>query len=203
MAGSRPLNLSELNAMMYHVSDRRDRAYLLLTASTGARVNEARQIKVSDIMSPTHELTGYCVLHRRNAKNKAATRETPLPARALRALSEWLQEHPMPHGDVFLFPHPGDATRPATSRTLQRIVQRAKIAAGLKGRVTPHSLRKFFGTRIYVSTSFDLATTAAALGHRNPAATPAYLEIDAEKRNTAIRDIFHDPHDDLLLHATL
>lgn len=200
MGTSRPITLAELNDLVASATSTRDRAYLLLSAASGARVNEIRLCRVSAILNPFHSITGKLVLTRKNTKGKIRTRTTPLPARALHALSEWLNVHPRPIPNAFLFPHPGDPDRPLHTRTLQRIVTDTAATAKLSGPVTSHSLRKFFGTRVYLATNFDIASTAQALGHRNPASTSAYLDLDHDLREIAIREIFHDPRDDLLVH---
>ena len=62
---------------------------------------------------------------------------------------------------------------------MQRMVSEAMRRAGIKFRVTPHTLRHSFATRFLVKNQGDIATLATILGHANISTKTRYLHPDA------------------------
>lgn len=195
MSPSRPITLSELDALMAATPDPDTRAFVMLAAATGARVNQLRLVRIPDVMDTAARLTGRLLLRRATEKGKTKARSLRIAPRALEHLARWLQHHPCPHGLAYLFPKHRDATQPLTVRTWQRRIRDAAHAAGLEGQITPHSLRKLFGRQVYAAAGLDLAAASQMLGHRNPASTRHYLEIDGDTMDDLSLSVFNDPRD--------
>lgn len=63
-----------------------------------------------------------------------------------------------------------------TSRSVERIVKRYAIAAGISNKVTPHTLRHCFATDL-LSNGADLRSVQALLGHANIGTTQIYTHV--------------------------
>jgi integrase/recombinase XerD len=61
-----------------------------------------------------------------------------------------------------------------------QVIHRAAKRAGLRGCIGTHSLRKTFGTDIYLRSGRDIRITQEALHHATVEATIAYLPVAHE-----------------------
>ena len=64
----------------------------------------------------------------------------------------------------------------------------ATIQSG-EHRITPHSFRHWFATRVLATTG-DLAATQDLLGHSSPATTRVYARVSAERLRAAHASVF-------------
>ena len=195
MSLSRPATLDDLERLLAVTLGKRDRCFFLLAAASGARLNALRLARVAQVLDSNGRLTGALELPARANKRRARLTPAPLSPRASHALAAWLQAHPCPARASYLFPASVDGARPWTARTWQRRIRAAARRAGLPDGLTPHSLRKLFGTRVYHLTGRDTAAAARALGHASLAATARYLAIDDAKLESIRREVLTDPRD--------
>lgn len=193
MSASRPINLDELDRLTAATPEARDRALILLAAASGARINELAQATVRSIMKPDRSLSGILELPRKTTKGKKRSRTMQIAPRAQAALAAWLAQHPAPHLQAPLWCSLREPHQALSTRQLQRIITNAAGRAGLPGKVTAHSLRKFYGTRVYTLSQQDIAMTASALGHINPASTPRYLDLDGPRRAEILNAVLGHP----------
>jgi len=151
----------------------RDRALLELLYATGMRASEAADLKLKDV----NFQIGYLRCIGKGRKERII----PVHEQALQLLKEYLQQlRPKLLGEkqcehVFIS---------RTGRTLSRIeiwriVRKAAVTAGMKGKVTPHTLRHCFGTHL-LQGGADLRSVQEMLGHADVATTQIYTHVDQE-----------------------
>jgi integrase/recombinase XerD len=78
---------------------------------------------------------------------------------------------------------------PVTPRTIERIVKKYAILAGISKKVTPHILRHSFATNL-LQNGADIRSVQAMLGHANISTTQIYTHVtDSHLKN--IHKSFH------------
>jgi len=189
--GSRDLDLisaDELERLMKAPSgnalaELRDRALLELFFSTGLRVSELCALNRDIDLSRD----GFSV---RGKGEKV--RVVFLSPAAKDTIKKYLDKR----GDVdeALFVQMGKAAKTSkdlrlTPRSVERIVKRHAIKAGITRKVTPHVLRHSFATDL-LENGADLRSVQALLGHANIATTQVYTHVTDKH----LRDIHHAFH---------
>ena len=76
-----------------------------------------------------------------------------------------------------------------TRQGLYKIVQRHARAAGLDGRMSPHTLRHTFATHL-LAGGCDLRSLQEMLGHADIATTQMYTHLSAER----LKDVYYAAH---------
>jgi integrase/recombinase XerD len=161
----------------------RDRALLELMYACGLRASEAIGLELGDV-----DLEDG-ILRARGKGSKE--RLVPVGATASRALVTYLgRGRPRLVGDrleASLFVnHRG--TR-LTRQGLYKIVQRHARAAGLEGKMSPHTLRHTFATHL-LAGGCDLRSLQEMLGHADIATTQVYTHLSAER----LKEVYHQAH---------
>jgi integrase/recombinase XerD len=146
------------------------RALLMTIYAGGLRVSEVCRLKPTDIISSRMQI--------RIAQGKGhKDRYTVLSPRLLEELRNyWRLYRP----STWLFSGEPDFTRPLTTRTAQRIFDRAVNQAHLPNYGGIHSLRHSFATHL-LEAGVDLAALQRLLGHNNLATTAKYLHVRQER----------------------
>ncbi|MDP2648387.1 MAG: tyrosine-type recombinase/integrase [bacterium] len=190
--GGRDLDLitsDELNRLMSAPKDDslialRDRAILELLFSTGLRVSEMCNLN-ADIDLTRDELSV------RGKGDKV--RVVFLSPSAKKAAGEYLKRR----GDMgeALFVSYGMASPKGkdlprlTPRSVERLVKRYAIKAGITRKVTPHVIRHSFATDL-LENGADLRSVQALLGHANIATTQVYTHV-TDKHLREVHKAFH------------
>jgi integrase/recombinase XerD len=145
------------------------RTILMTLYSTGLRRAELCRLKVADVDSKRMML--------RVVQGKGGIdREVPLSKKLLGALRQyyrWMRP------ETYLFPgtvNHSRADKPITEKIVWQAVHEAAIRAGIKKRVTPHTLRHCFATHLLESGA-DLRSIQMMLGHSDLEATTVYLHL--------------------------
>ncbi len=161
----------------------RDRSLLELLYATGIRVGEAVGLDCEQV----NVKVGYLrCLGKGNRE-----RIVPIGADAIRAVGLYLTHlRPSLEG-----PHSGHALLLSrTGRRLDRtnvwrLVRKHAAAAGLDGKVSPHTLRHCFATHLLAGGA-DLRIVQELLGHADVGTTQVYLHVD-ESRLKEVHRKFH------------
>lgn len=168
----------------------RDRALLETLFSTGLRVAELAaldrdQVRIRD---------GIKDLEIAVIGKGSKIRTVYFSERAVKALSAYLKERRDMDDALFINYKRGEAKgnkpRRLTVKSIEDIVKKYVIAAGLPVMATPHTLRHSFATDL-LNQGVDLRTVQEFLGHSNIATTQIYTHVT----NRQLRDIHRQVHD--------
>jgi site-specific recombinase XerD len=189
--GARDLDLissQELERLMSgpkgdSLSSLRDKAILELFFSTGLRVSELASINRDiDLSRDEYSIRG----------KGEKIRVVFLSPEAKAAIKKYLDKR----GDIdeALFIQMGKASKNAkelrlTPRSIERLVKKYAIKAGITRKVTPHVLRHSFATDL-LENGADLRSVQALLGHANIATTQVYTHI-TDKHLREVHKKFH------------
>jgi integrase/recombinase XerD len=165
-----------------------DRALLELLYAAGLRISEALRLDLEDI-----SLDGAFV---RVIGKGDRERLVPVGEVALEAIRAWLDgpratlvaaHHvaPVRGGPLFL----GRRGRRLARQQAWAMVKRAAAAAGLSGRVSPHTLRHSFATHL-LEGGADLRIVQELLGHASISTTQLYTHVTGER----IREVYARAH---------
>lgn len=154
----------------------RDRAIFETLYSTGARVSELAGLDVLDL----DLAQGTALLRGKGRKERMAGLGRPC-LRALDAYFDRLAAARLrkDRRAVFLNRY----GRRLSTRGVARVLDKHVLATGLRGRVSPHTLRHSFATHI-LEAGANLREVQELLGHKNVASTQIYthLTLDHLKR---------------------
>jgi integrase/recombinase XerD len=151
----------------------RDKAILEFLYATGVRISELVNTKRKDIL-PEVELV-------RVIGKRQKERVTPIGKQALRSIEEYL-ENSRPKlaketSEDFLFLNARG--RPFSRMGLWKILRKYVNMAGIKKKVSPHSIRHSFATHL-LEGGADLRAVQEMLGHADISTTQIYTHLDRE-----------------------
>jgi integrase/recombinase XerC len=145
---------------------KRDLALFEILYGCGLRISELVGLQVTDI-DPTE---GWLKVRGKRKKE----RQVPVPARAMAALSAWLEERMPDRGvnTVFLNHRGG----PLSDRGARGIVKMYAVALSGDSGLHPHSLRHAYATHL-LSAGADLRAIQELLGHASLSTTQRYTKL--------------------------
>ncbi len=161
----------------------RDRALLELMYACGLRASEAIGLTVADVDLEAGLL--------RATGKGSKERIVPIGREAVTAVRIYLERGrpafvglaPEPH--LFVNQRGSGLTR----QGLYKIVQRYARAAGLDGKMSPHTLRHTFATHL-LAGGCDLRSLQEMLGHADIATTQIYTHLSADR----LKDVYFAAH---------
>ena len=159
----------------------RDRALLILLYATGIRADEAASLCVEDV----NFTLGVVRVMGKGSKERIV----PIADTAGEALTAYIREYrPLLNPtDQRLFV--SRSGRRLQREDVYRIVRKYVRRAGLRDRVSPHTLRHSFATQMLAGGA-DLRSVQEMLGHADVATTQIYTHVDAA-RLKAIHKKYH------------
>ena len=184
------LDVSEVERLLDAAAMRgpRDAALLELLYAAGLRVSEAIRLDRDDL---SRDGAFVRVIGKGDRE-----RLVPVGDVALEALSTWVDG---PRGDLLARSHVtprrggplflGDRGNRLARQQAWTAVARAASAAGLSGKVSPHTLRHSFATHL-LEGGADLRVVQELLGHASISTTQLYTHLTGER----IRDVYRRAH---------
>jgi len=153
----------------------RDRVILETLYSTGMRVSELVQTNVGDI-----DLLAEAI---RTLGKGNKERLVPVGRVAVAVMDEYLdrrrlaEKTKLGHNTPLLVNRLG--TR-LTARSVNRVLKKYILKIGLKGKITPHTLRHTFATHL-LNRGADLRSVQELLGHEHLSTTQIYTHVTTER----------------------
>ncbi|MFA4991721.1 MAG: site-specific tyrosine recombinase XerD [Candidatus Omnitrophota bacterium] len=182
------LNLSEVEALLAAPNLRdpmgiRDKACLELMYATGMRVSEIVYLKMDDVNMEV----GFVKCFGKGSKERIV----PFGRKAKEAVARYLDKaRPVflkkkVSNFLFLTRLGGSMSR----QTFWKIIKRYAKEAGIKKKITPHTLRHSFATHI-LERGADLRVVQELLGHSDISTTQIYTHVSKD-RLKSIHQKFH------------
>lgn len=159
------LSSDEVISLLSCVRNLKHRTFLLTLYAAGLRLNEAAALTIADVDSQRMQLRIAC-------GKGAKERLVPLSPRLLTALRDYWKEVRSPK---YLFPG-RTFDVPLSSTTIQKMCKAAVQKAGIRKKVTPHTLRHSYATGL-LEAGVDLLTISRLLGHKSFGTTMIYLHV--------------------------
>ncbi len=165
------LSVEEVGRLLEAAPGIKYKAILGTAYGAGLRVSEVASLKVDDIDSTR-------MLIRVEQGKGRKDRNAMLSPQLLALLRLWWKEGKrrsvmLPHG--WLFPGRG-ATDPISTRQINRAIHEAAEAAGIRKRVSPHTLRHSFATHL-LEQDVDIRVIQVLLGHSKLDTTALYARV--------------------------
>lgn len=169
----RPVESSQLAALITAANRRRTLTYILLGAMAGLRVHEIAKIRGEDI----DPYTGILTVVGKGGKIS----QIPLHERILEELVHYPQQG-------FWFPtyKPDSKTAHVASHAVSAAISGAMLRAGFAGK--PHQLRHFYGTEL-VRAGVNLRIVQTLMRHESPATTAIYTRVDVDQMRQGIAEL--------------
>jgi len=159
------LDGSEIKQLLAVTINLKHRVLLMITYSAGLRVSETAHLKVSDVDSKRMQLR---VAQGKGKKDRYAL----LSSVTLNLLRDyWRQYRPF----SWLFPG-YSPDRPISTRSIQKVFEKAKQKAGIKKPATVHTLRHSFATHL-LEAGTDIYRVQKLMGHTSPKTTAIYIHL--------------------------
>lgn len=161
----------------------RDVAIISLLLTTGIRVSECAGLNKEDVNMEQHSL---------RVTRKGGFRQLiAIGDQASEALAKYMKIRERTIGfdaeeDKALFLN--RQRKRLTEPGIRRLVEKYAAALGLDRKITPHKLRKTYGTNLYSETR-DIYLVAEALGHSSVNTTTQHYVATKEEDLQAVRDV--------------
>ena len=175
------LSQEEVAQLLDSANNLLDYAMLMTLYATGMRRAELIRLKIEDIDSQR------MIIHIRQGKGNR-DRDVPLTPKLLKTLREyWRWMKPK----TYLFPgmvHNWRADKPITPKCVWLAVQDAAKRAGIKKRVSPHTLRHSWATHL-LENGADLRAIQMLLGHVDLETTAVYLHLSRRHLQAVVNPV--------------
>lgn len=177
------LTNEEAEAMVDAGFNRQEKLMITVMFTTGIRVHELVNLKVSDIQGR------HFLVHGKGNKERKA-RITSLVAELLVPHLADLEKT----NEMYLFPSRrggGQVSTEAIRQRIKRIAEDAGIEPEKIENITPHTFRRSFATSM-LNNGKDIAVVKEALGHTNIETTLRYAQVQTNTIDSAVEDNFKD-----------
>jgi site-specific recombinase XerD len=170
------------------LSGLRDRTIMELFFSSGMRISELTALDVDQMsmLKDNDEKRTYELSIVGKGKH---IRTIFISPRAAGWLRTYLKTRHDVHKPLFINYRSRTENKRLTPRSVQLMIARVALLAGLSKKVTPHTLRHTYATDL-LSHGADLRSVQELLGHKNVATTQIYTHV-TNKRLRDIHERFH------------
>lgn len=182
------LGENEITRLFNTITNLKHKAILFTAYSAGMRISEVVNLQLKDIISDRMQIKIVA------AKGKK-DRYVNLSPVLLDVLRNYIKKAE-PRPKVYLFEGEVQGA-PYSSRSAQKVFQRARDAAGIRKDITFHSLRHSFATHL-LEKGIDIRYIKDILGHFDIKTTQRYTHVSREKLVAIV-----SPLDDLWLKGEL
>lgn len=158
------LSSNEIEKLLGSIDNIKHKAIVALMYSTGLRVSEACNLKITDIDTEN----GFISV--RKAKGDVE-RKVMLDSSLLDLLRNYYKAY-LPNGYLFN----GAKGKEYSDRSVQQIIKAAASKAGIKKRISSHSMRHSCFTQL-LRNGVDIRSIQRLAGHKNISTTARYLQI--------------------------
>ena len=159
------LSKEAIFALLGAIENKKHRALVALAYGSGLRVSELVKLRVEDLQPERETLR---VKKGKGNKDRYTLYSGPLKE----AVEAYLKAY---EPRTWLFPGQGPG-RHLSARSAQKVVEQARIKAGLPVHATPHTLRHSFATHL-LEGGTDLRYIQELLGHASPETTKIYTHV--------------------------
>lgn len=180
MNGSRPLLDSEIEAVLTNLGNIRDQTLCVLGLRAGFRISELLSLTIANVMQ-YDVVANQVTVTRKNMKGKISSRTVPLHPQGKKFLELYIPTLKNITPETKLF----DFKRQRAHVILKTAFNQAK----LEGKVSSHSLRKFFANKVHKALGENIFKTQKALGHSNINSTIHYLSYQQAEIDSAITGV--------------
>lgn len=169
-------NLEGRERAFFELTQRRNLAIIMLLLSTGVRVSELVGLDINDVDFKNSGIRIY----RKGGKEETVyfsddTREVLVSYIEERKQAESIKGH---ENALFL----SLQNRRISTRSVEDLIPKYARLAGIQKKVTPHTLRRSYGTALYNATG-DIYLVAGTLGHADVnTAKRHYVALEDEKK---------------------
>lgn len=175
------LSQDEVARLIDSAKNLMDYAIVMTLYATGMRRAELCRLKIEDVDSER------MIIHIRQGKGNR-DRDVPLTPKLLKTLREyWRWMKPK----TYLFPgtvHNWRADKPITPKCVWSAVQDAAKRAGIKKRVSPHTMRHSWATHL-LENGADLRAIQMLLGHVDLETTAIYLHLSRRHLQAVVNPV--------------
>ncbi len=165
----------ELNAVLEQLPRHRDRLLLTFLFLTGARIQEALDLRIDDVPIPDESLSVGVF---QEVKSKGKVRDIYAPMGLIVEIDQFIlgerAKSGMGSGHVFVAERPGFRGRQLAYANARQITQRAMEKAGV--RFNFHDLRHTFNTNL-AEAGVDVSVRQLLLGHEHASTTERYTHL--------------------------
>jgi integrase/recombinase XerD len=165
------LSPEEVDAIIQNAATELARVTIIMAYGTGLRLAEVCGLKTKDIVSDR------MLIHVHQGKG-SRDRLVPLTERILDALRAWWRWRRPPGS--WIFPAIRGEKDRVSDATIQNGFRVAAARAGIKKKVTFHSLRHAYATHL-LESGVDIVTIQALLGHATLSTTMLYLHVRSDR----------------------
>lgn len=162
------LSEKEVAQLLKSVTNRKHKAILFLTYSSGLRVGEVVRLRCSDL-----DIERKTIIVRQGKGHK--DRRTLLSNLAWDIVQKYIAEY---RPNRWLFPGQS-SDRHLTERSVQKVFEEARRRAGIEKKVSIHALRHSFATHL-LENGTDLRYIQELLGHTSARTTQRYTHVSTK-----------------------